>query len=417
VSGGSNKAPIIIKKIKKNEAAAHGGAWKVAYADFVTAMMAFFLLLWLLNVTTSEQKSGISDYFSPASPSKQASGAGGVLGGQTITAPGAQINSSSPPQLTVPVPSLPAAANAEEQVDDMTSSAKGTPGGDKDKFGMSDSDNTDTVAMGTEVGTGRKGKDGQDAGSGTGAGEGAGEGTGGAAGLTEEQIEAIKERLKSAGLSEDGDTNGDGQIDPQEIQDIKELLAKAEDKAFQQTQQQIMTAIQKIPELRDLQQNVIIEKTAEGARIQLVDQEGYSMFPGGSAAMSSRTAQLMSVVAQAVSKLPNKLSISGHTDSTPFSSSGNYSNWELSTDRANASRRALEAAGVAPNRFETVIGKADKDPLFADDTKSPRNRRVSIVVLRDDLLPTADSGQPQPVGPAPNRAGSGPAPSPVRLRQ
>ncbi|ACI98765.1 flagellar motor protein MotB [Rhodospirillum centenum] len=360
--GGQNLAPIIIKKIKKGGEGHHGGAWKVAYADFVTAMMAFFLLLWLLNVTTSEQKQGIADYFSPASPSKQESGAGGVLGGQTITVPGAKINQSSPPQLTVPVPSMPASANSEEQVEDFDSSTKGRPDGTQDKVGQGE------------------------------AGDSGGPG--------DSRLDA----LEKAGEIRQADKNRDGKIDEKEL---KEALAKLEQEQFQRTAQELRQAIQQVPELRELSQNLVIDNTPEGLRIQLVDQEGYSMFPSGSANMLPQTAQLMALVAQAVGKLPNHLSVSGHTDSTPFAAGSSRSNWDLSTERANASVRALLAAGVPENRIDQVTGRADRDHLFPDDPRSPRNRRVSIVLLREQELAggaaPAGAAPAQPAGPTPRR--------------
>ncbi|WP_084438391.1 flagellar motor protein MotB [Niveispirillum irakense] len=367
---GEEKAPIIIKKVNKGGDGHHGGAWKVAYADFVTAMMAFFLLLWLLNVTTAEQKRGIADYFSPASASKQNSGAGGMLGGQTITVSGAMANNSSPMGVTVPVPAMQGAANSEEQSEDAEESAAGKP---------------------TE----------QEAGKGSGP-----EDSGWRAIDTVNGLAA--EEKASA------DKNRDGKVDEQELRDA---LAKHEQAQFAKAEAELRQAIQQIPELRDLAQNLIIDHTPEGLRIQLVDQEGYSMFPSGSSKMLPQTAQLMAQVAQAVAKLPNKLSVSGHTDSTPFSGGGNYSNWELSTDRANASRRALEAAGVASNRFETVVGRADRDHLFNDQPNSPRNRRISIVLLRENPVLGAGAGtQPGATTPAatPAPTNNAPAPAPAR---
>src|SRR3546814_243353 len=128
------------------------------------------------------------------------------------------------------------------------------------------------------------------------------------------------------------------------------------------------------------------DQTPEGLRIQIVDQERFSMFPNGSAEMYDKTRQLLGLVAQAVAQLPQKLSIAGHTDSTPYVTGAKYDNWELSTDRANASRRALVAAGVAPDRIATVVGKAETDPLFPEESASPRNRRISIVLLREAPL-------------------------------
>jgi len=352
-SGGKDQAPIIIKKIKKGGEGHHGGAWKVAYADFVTAMMAFFLLLWLLNVTTSEQKQGLADYFSPASPSKQESGSGGVLGGQTITVDGAQINASSPPQISVPVPAVPAAANSLEQVEDLRESATGRPSEDEDKVGR---------GSGPDAGGASKG-----------------------------DLSGALAQLEQAGAAATADADRDGRIDRKELE---EALAKLEQQQFEKAIQELRQAIQAVPDLRTLAQNLIIDQTPEGLRIQIVDQEGYSMFPSGSAQMFPQTAQLMAAVAQAITQLPNKLSISGHTDSTPFPAGSNYGNWELSSDRANASRRALVAAGIDPNRVETVVGKADRDHLFADEPNSPRNRRISIVLLREQ--PLTASAAPAP---------------------
>ncbi|MDG5494309.1 flagellar motor protein MotB [Niveispirillum sp. BGYR6] len=382
-AGGEEKAPIIIKKINKGGEGHHGGAWKVAYADFVTAMMAFFLLLWLLNVTTAEQKMGIADYFSPASASKQTSGAGGVLGGTTVTVSGSLANSSSPAGLTVPVPTLQGAANSEEQTEDMQESSSGKP---------------------TE----------QDA-----TGKGAGEKEGGWTAI--DTVNGMA-KLAAAGETASADKNRDGKVDEKEL---REALAKHEQTQFAKAEAELRQAIQQIPELRDLAKNLVIENTPEGLRIQLIDQEGYSMFPSASAKMLPQTAQLLSQVAQVVAKLPNKLSISGHTDSTPFSAGSSYGNWELSTDRANASRRALEASGVANDRFESVVGRSDRDHLFKDDPNSPRNRRISIVLLRENPLRgqvpaggPAGAGQgaasPAPAAnPPPARPGVTPAPSAV----
>ncbi|QJE72831.1 flagellar motor protein MotB [Aerophototrophica crusticola] len=326
--GAGEKAPIIIKKVNKGGDAHHGGAWKVAYADFVTAMMAFFLLLWLLNVTTSEQKMGIADYFAPASASKQESGSGGILGGRTMSVPGSQMNASSPETIEVPTPGPPATGKGDGDADGEKDEAK-----QFDKLG---------------------GK------------------------------HAI-------------DANRDGKVDEKELQ---EALAKHEAQQFEKAATELRQAIQQVPELQSLAQNLVIDQTREGLRIQLVDQEGYSMFPGGSAKMFPQTAQLLALVSQAVGKLPNKLSISGHTDSTPYAPGSSYGNWELSTDRANASRRALEAAGVDSGRIETVVGKADKEHLFPNDPRSPRNRRISIVLLREQNA-AAPAAAPAPAQAAP----------------
>jgi chemotaxis protein MotB len=130
-------------------------------------------------------------------------------------------------------------------------------------------------------------------------------------------------------------------------------------------------------------QSLLIDNTPEGLRIQIVDQDRYAMFPLGSAQLYDHTRRMMGLVAQVVQRMPNRIAVTGHTDATPFQGRNNYTNWELSTDRANASRRALMEAGVPQTRINRVVGKADQDPLLTDDPANPRNRRISIVLLRE----------------------------------
>ncbi len=142
-----------------------------------------------------------------------------------------------------------------------------------------------------------------------------------------------------------------------------------------------------MPELAKLADNLIIDNTPEGLRIQLVDQDKQAMFALGSADMLDPTRKLIALVAQVIHRLPNKISISGHTDSTTYPMGGKYSNWELSSDRANASRREFVADGVPAERIARVVGLADRDPLVADDPASPRNRRISVVLVREAKEP------------------------------
>ncbi|WP_373085076.1 flagellar motor protein MotB [Sneathiella sp.] len=287
-------APIIVKKVVKGGHAAHGGAWKVAYADFVTAMMAFFLLLWLLNVTTTEQKEGLSNYFAPTTSSISQSGAGGILGGQSMQSEGAQVSNKGVPS--------------------AVSSIKPPEEGKKD-----DGEATKTRDM--------------------------------------------------------------------EEAELLEKLAKIEEISFEDARNEIRQAIAKDPDLSGLQDNIIIDMTPEGLRIQIVDQFDESMFESGSAEIKPRIQRLVNMIAKSIENLPNKLSISGHTDSSTYNG-GNYSNWELSSDRANASRRALIEAGLKRKRIQKVAGRADTDPLISDDPSNPGNRRISIVLLRENpVLP------------------------------
>jgi len=306
-----NAQTVIIKRVKAkgHGGGHHGGAWKVAYADFVTAMMSFFLLLWLLNVTTDVQKRGIADYFQPTISSKSESGAGGVLGGLTIGQPGSQTDPQSQPAL------------------DLTQIALPQP---------NDSDNDDTNDGGTA------GKDPQQ---------------------------------QNAG-AQPGKTKLDDKA-------LEQQLADREQKRFEAAAQALREAIKDVPELQKLADNLIIDNTPEGLRIQLVDQDRQPMFPLGSAEMLDPARKLMALVSQIVLRLPNKVAITGHTDSTPYPVAGKYSNWELSSDRANASRREFVADGVPADRIARVSGLADQDPLDSKDPAAPKNRRISIVLLRE----------------------------------
>jgi chemotaxis protein MotB len=260
---------IIIKRVKKVAGGHHGGAWKVAYADFVTAMMAFFLLLWLLNAVTEEQLTGISNYFAPTMASKSSSGAGGLLGGQVI-GEGAQSSNQSSPSLVQHLPPSSVGPGGE----DLTG-AQENPS-EKDKEGMTE-------------------------------------------------------------------------------QEFKQALAAREQQKFDKAKEVLEQAVRGIPELKQFQGSMLVDNTPEGLRVQITDQEGLAMFPSGSSAMY------------------------GHT------------NWELSADRALASRRALIASGVPEKRIDRVVGRADQEPLDKADPKGLRNRRISIILLRENDVGPAES--------------------------
>ncbi len=275
----------------------HGGAWKVAYADFVTAMMAFFLLLWLLSVTTDEQKALISAYFAPADPriAQTLSGAGGVMGGMTVSPEGAMTEDRTP-----------IVAQQEEPA----------------------------------------------------------EGVGKTEGEQQEQIS--EERLKKE-------------------------LERLDTQSFKETEEKLKQAIETVPELKELSQNLLIDMTPEGLRIQIVDQEGKPMFELGSAKPLPQAERLLRLISSVIKDLPNKVSIRGHTDSKPYGKDAAYTNWELSSDRANASRRVMlqgDITGKLPvERVENVQGKADREPLVISDPQAAKNRRISIILLKQSLVP------------------------------
>ncbi|MSO97342.1 MAG: motility protein MotB [Rhodospirillaceae bacterium] len=287
----------IIKRVKKGGESHHGGAWKVAYADFVTAMMAFFLLLWLLNAVTEEQLNGIADYFTPIAASTRESGAGGMLGGQTLGEGASQSRTGSTSAVVLPPPSIGS-------------------GGD---------DNSDPA-------------EGQEA--------------------SEEQIE-------------------------------KQMAAR-EQKEFEQAVTDIKKAISGIPELAPLASSLLIDNTPEGLRIQILDQDKIDMFKPGSAELYPRAKELLAQIARIIKKLPNKISITGHTDPSGYVDPTGYTNWELSTDRALATRRALLEGTLEDNKINKVVGVSDREPMDPAQPRSPRNRRVSIVLLKSEKVKLSD---------------------------
>lgn len=355
----SNLQPIIIKKKKHGEHGFHGGHWKVALADFMTSMFIIFLLLWLLSQVPPIVREGIADYFNPQSPSRETSGNNGVLGGQTLSAPGAQRSTSAPIGPIGGGPSSP-------QENEGNTETPGFPGAMQNARGF----DGDVVGRGSGS-DGRNGQFDGTRGPGTGVGPGPGPsnfppGKPGDAAITQMQA------------------NG-------------ELALKLG--------QEISMAIQKSPELAGLQQNVLIEPTQEGVRIQLVDNDKRDMFPRGTSQPLPQTQQLLAQVAKIVAPLAEKLSITGHTDSLQFGKNATYTNWELSADRANAARRLLVTNGIAEERLTNVIGKADKEHLFPDQPNAPQNRRISITLLSKPPAPppaaapaaaAAPSAQPTP---------------------
>ena len=368
-------AAIIIKKINKGVHAHHGGAWKVAYADFVTAMMAFFLLMWLLNAASEESLSGIADYFTPtALLSSSKSGAGGMLGGTSMLSPGAQSSTRTAPGVTVSLYPLEDSETPDEQ---------GLPGVKKG--------NTEERDMDDELKEMSLAED--EFGDGYGAdGLGGDNPNDGKAGLNDGYEGADGDNPFEAQASQNDEFEGMGDeqaFDESTLDDqtSKELLAKLEQQDFERAEKQLREAIAESPELKEFGENLIIDMIGEGMLIQIADAEQSSMFESGSARMLSHTKELLSKILQAIQALPNDIAILGHTDAVPYHGDDGYSNWELSTDRANASRRALTEAGLPASRIVRVVGMADTEPLIPEDPNSPQNRRISILILRGSTAP------------------------------
>jgi chemotaxis protein MotB len=335
--GDGDKRPIIIKKIKKGGHGHHGGAWKVAYADFVTAMMAFFLLMWLLGATTEDQRKGIADYFDPIAVSQSTSGSGEILGGQSPNEPGNQISDQTP--TAVAMTERPGQQGNEEQP---------PVGKEEDLANVSDKSPEDP-------GSGQEGQDGTEKGI--------------VSAATAEQIKEAQKALENT---------------------------RKEEQIFQQTKEKIIDVIQGNPEMAGLTNNLIVDETPEGLRIQIIDTDGTPMFASGGSEMSSSLQKILTNVIAAIKDLPNKLSIRGHTDATPFRGGGK-DNWDLSAERANASRREVIKLGVDPDRIVNVVGRADREPLIPDNPKDPQNRRIGIILMREfPTKQTADAATPSP---------------------
>ena len=296
----SKEQPIIIKKIKKGGGGHHGGAWKVAYADFVTAMMAFFLLLWLLGSTSKATKEGLAEYFTPTMGIKDSMGIG-FKGGLKPTEKG-----TSKSDLTTP-------------------------------------------------------------------GVVAGQAPGG-------PISVVPDNTLSKNVT---DEINPAQAAPPKPKDDD---AKAEDDKMKATEEEIKKAFEEAPELQPFKENVLLNQTPEGLKIDIVDEQGRSMFVPGGPELSEVGKKLLAAVAPIIKRTPNNISVIGHTDGSVYPPGSTYTSWELSADRANASRRFLATTALEPERIMKITGMADKDLLLPQEPQSPRNRRITLLIMRDSFF-------------------------------
>ncbi|MDZ4319026.1 MAG: OmpA family protein, partial [Phenylobacterium sp.] len=190
---------------------------------------------------------------------------------------------------------------------------------------------------------------------------------------------------ESPNPDEDGETqdsSSKSRLQEASTEALREALHKREEAAFQSAAQSLRQALQDMPELAELSKNIIIDQTPEGLRIQLVDQEGRSMFDEGSGQPNERARLLLRAVAKIINQLPNRVSIYGHT-SVNMNGARSEGDWALSATRADSSRRVLQGAGVASDRIYQVSGKANSEPLYPDDPTLPGNRRIAVVLLRE----------------------------------
>jgi len=294
--------PIIVKKVKKGGHSAHGGAWKIAYADFVTAMMAFFLLMWLLGSTTEGDKKGLSDYF--ASPLKVA-----MMGGSGTGQSNSVIN-----------------------------------GGGKD--------------------------------------------------LTQQ-----------SGQNARSDSSSNPIEKKAAMEAIKAEIAKQDAKKLDALSEKISALIASNPKLSEFSQQIRIDATPDGLQIQIVDDQKRPMFDSGSAVVKPYMRDILREIGGALNGVDNKIGLDGHTDRTPFGGGDRgYSNWELSADRANASRRELTLAGLPDERMGRVMGLASSNLLEEADPFSPINRRISILVMSREAEARLTGAGRTPLTPKPAAA-------------
>ncbi|MDR3523359.1 MAG: flagellar motor protein MotB [Acetobacteraceae bacterium] len=355
------KRPIIIKKEEVTEGGHHGGAWKVAYADFVTAMMAFFLLMWLLNATTDEQRRGLADYFSPMNPlSHGASGSGQPFGGKTPFETGEMVSDRGTMSVvegrTNEQPT-PEDAITETSMDHFV---REQHEGDGAKSGAAPP-NSGPPNSGTASANGMANPD---------------------AGRVDPLLRSSPDaRVLALVGSKTASAQAALTRASADAAAVKAEQQRREQVAFDAAAQQIREAIQGDKLLEDIASQISIDQTPEGLRIQLLDEDKRPMFALGSAEMVDRARELLVKMTPALMKLSEPISIAGHTDATPFRSGGS-SNWELSAERANATRRLLVEAGLPEGRIRSVTGNADRDLLLPADPMAAANRRIAILVLR-----------------------------------
>jgi chemotaxis protein MotB len=423
-SGSRHSGVTIIRREEVVEAPHHGGAWKVAYADFVTAMMAFFLLMWLLNATTEDQRKGLADYFSPNNLlSHASSGTGQPFGGHTVFDRGAMASDrgavqvitgkrplvTDPPEddddtpLTEdrhgaaaeagPAGKLAGGAPGTAAVQPVTPATTGPDASATDAAVAPASQLADigrpNAAIATQIGN-----------PGTAAAGTAPPGTG----IVQATLSAGPAPAdRSSSVVARADTLASSRVPT--AAELEAEQERREKQAFERAAEELRQAVQADPALAELSHQLAIDITPEGLRIQLLDEERLAMFATGSAAMNQRAQLLLAKVAPILMRLPEQIAVVGHTDATPFAGSGK-SNWELSTERANATRRLLTDAGLAEARISRVTGLADRDPLLPADPLAAANRRIAIIVLRG----ATKAAEPVPL---PSAALSAPVPAPL----
>lgn len=265
-----------------------GGTWKIAYADFVTALMAFFLLMWLVSVVPESELKGVAEYF-------------------------------------------------------KTPLVVAMTGGPNNKYSQS-------------VITGSEGEN---------------------------------PMMKKGAVKQGMPPPVEAKVEPQ---DALESLRRQELQRLQLLKRQLELVIDADPQLSKFKNQLLIDLTSEGLRVQIVDEQNRPMFEKGSAVLQPYTAEILHAIGKILNEVPNKIGLSGHTDATPYQGgSKGYSNWELSADRANASRRELIAGGMTDDKILRVVGLSDSALFNPNDPFDPNNRRISIIVMNRETAEAAST--------------------------
>ncbi len=331
--------PIIVKRhLGGHEEEEHNGTWKLAYADFVTAMMTFFLVMWLMNITTTEQRKGIADYFNPVAVSQSNSGADGMLAGRSVDSTGSLTTPNAAGDQASPVASPPVVASVGD--------SDRQPAGRKDPMPHPAGSPVPPVDLLRPAA---------------------------------EPAQAAAAQPTAAEPPPTGATATRAELEALLDRQSAELTERV---ALETLERDLRQRIAASPDLNALQGSLVIQQVPEGLRVQLTDQARFSMFKVGSAQMNEQGRRLMRMVATALASVPNPIGITGHTDALGYAPDAKYGNWELSSDRANAARRELLASGIPGNRIVRVEGRADLDHFGSSDPLDPSNRRISITLLR-----------------------------------
>jgi chemotaxis protein MotB len=314
--------PVIIIKKKGGHGGHHGGAWKVAYADFVTAMMAFFMVMWLLNSAETKTRTAIASYFRRPGLFESGSGTPLLIGGAGIL-----TDAYSPPKPYEEIAQLSGVESAPD-------SAKGTDGTGKGPFVAEKSDK-ELNAKGIV--------------------------------LNEQETQGIEVKTQLEG--------GAAEF----VKKMKMLQKKKMDELAGE----IKETLKEMPEFKELLGMIEVTVAADGLTIEIMDTDTASMFRSGSAQIVPESIPAFEKIASMLKNLPNQIEIMGHTDAKPFLSRGGMSNWELSSDRANTARRLLEQQGIPKERITSVVGRADRELRYPEDPFKQSNRRISLKVKFD----------------------------------